>query len=179
MCFDIQLTPNTPDNRIANNQLQYCFNIVNSYDPNEKTVYPKTITSDGDWLTYTIQFQNTGNDTAYTVVVKDTLPQDLVAESSQYLAGSHKNIIQIKGQEVVFTFPRINLVDSATNEPLSHGWVQFKIKTKNNLPPTFNISNRAAIFFDFNSPIFTNYAVTTQPTGIQNLKNEIAFSVFP
>ena len=42
------------------------------------------------------------------------------------------------------------------NEPASHGFIQFKIKLKQNTPYWSTIKNTAAIFFDFNEPIFTN-----------------------
>ncbi|PSJ23904.1 hypothetical protein B7P34_36265, partial [Streptosporangium nondiastaticum] len=59
----------------------------NSFDPNIKEVYPTTISpNQSEWLTYTVHFQNTGNDTAYLVVLKDTLSQDLMPETFQYLA---------------------------------------------------------------------------------------------
>ena len=57
---------------------------------------------------------------------------------------------------LVFNFPNINLPDSNSNEPGSHGYVQFKIRAKNNIVIGDVLSNTANIYFDFNAPIITN-----------------------
>ncbi len=156
------LTAGGVDVNPANDSLTQCFTIQNSNDPNLKTVYPLTTVDTGaQWLTYTVNFQNTGNDTAYTVVVKDTLSQYVDASSFQYLASSHKAVIQLFGSAMTFTFPKINLVDSLHNEPLSHGWIQYKVKIKPHLPLTTQIKNTAFIYFDFNPAVVTNTTVNT------------------
>jgi hypothetical protein len=59
-------------------------------------------------------------------------------------------------------------VDSNTNEPLSHGFVRYRIQPKTNLSAGDSITNFAAIYFDFNEPVITNTAKTIiiLPTGI-------------
>jgi hypothetical protein len=57
-------------------------------------------------------------------------------------------------------------VDSFTNEPLSHGFVKFKIRLKEDVVIGDEIENTAFIYFDFNEPIQTNtvnskFGVTT------------------
>nr|MBP6625361.1 gliding motility-associated C-terminal domain-containing protein [Chitinophagaceae bacterium] len=54
-------------------------------------------------------------------------------------------------------------------------WVQFKIKVKSDLPFGSEIKNHASIYFDFNSPIFTNEAVNYIGT---NLKYEVGDKPF-
>ncbi|HTF81363.1 MAG TPA: hypothetical protein VL947_06555, partial [Cytophagales bacterium] len=54
-----------------------------SYDPNDKTVTPvgvgnESFTLKEDVLKYLIRFENTGNDTAYHIVIKDTLSNHLI-----------------------------------------------------------------------------------------------------
>jgi uncharacterized repeat protein (TIGR01451 family) len=157
----VTTTGNTDINP-TNDSLTQCFTVINSYDPNLKTVYPISAVDTGaQWLTYTVSFQNTGNDTAYTVIVKDTLSQYLDAASFQYLASDHNAVIQLFGNAMVFTFPKINLVDSLHNEPLSHGWIQYKVKTIPNLPIGTQIKNTASIYFDLNPTIVTNTTVNT------------------
>jgi hypothetical protein len=79
-----------------------------------------------------------------------------------------------------FNYPKIYLPDSTSNEPGSHGFVQYKIKTKNNLSLTDTIKNTANIYFDFNAPIITNttknYATVA---GINNIRNVNNFSIYP
>jgi len=57
---------------------------------------------------------------------------------------------------VEFSFKNILLPDSTTNEPLSHGFVSYKINQKEGLPENTTIENTAYIYFDFNPPIVTN-----------------------
>jgi uncharacterized repeat protein (TIGR01451 family) len=159
-CINVNVSTAT-DINLANNVLSQCFTIFNSFDPNAKEVYPATITSTGGWLTYTVHFQNTGNDTAYSITVRDTLSNAVDVGTFQFLASSHdKHFIQLKGNAVSFLFPQINLVDSATNAFGSEGWFQFRVKAKSNLVPQTAINNTAYIYFDFNAPIVTNTATT-------------------
>jgi len=57
---------------------------------------------------------------------------------------------------VEFSFKNILLPDSTTNEPLSHGFVSYKINPKIGLTENTTIENTASIYFDFNPPIVTN-----------------------
>jgi uncharacterized repeat protein (TIGR01451 family) len=143
-------------------QKTFCMTLTGSYDPNDKTSYPKgfganqLIEANQD-IEYMIRFQNTGTDTAFTVIVKDTLSSLLDALSIQPLASSHRyEWAVLKNNILQFTFPRILLVDSFHNEPQSHGFIKFHIKQKPNLAIGSTIYNKAAIFFDFNAPVITN-----------------------
>ncbi|MFH2095218.1 MAG: hypothetical protein ABIJ16_05920, partial [Bacteroidota bacterium] len=71
------VTPLTPDTNIINNYDTIEQVIVGSYDPNDKHVTPAGIGTEGivqhgTRLSYTIRFQNTGNDTAHTIIIRDT-----------------------------------------------------------------------------------------------------------
>ena len=166
-CFTTIITPSTPDINPYDDTLTACFTIVHSWDPNSKTVTPTSLGENADWLTYTIQFQNTGTDTAYNVVVRDTLSPYVDASSFQYIASDHKPLIQLTGNAILFSFPQINLVDSATNPPLSTGWMQYKVKSKPNLPTGTQINNTAYIYFDINPAIVTNTA--TSSVGVNSI----------
>jgi hypothetical protein len=78
-----------------------------------------------------------------------------------------------------FRFENILLPDSNTNEPLSHGFVRYKIKTWPTLVTGDTIPNQAFIYFDFNSPIATNTAKTAivLPTGMNETATS-SYSVF-
>jgi uncharacterized repeat protein (TIGR01451 family) len=159
-CITATIQPSTPDINPGNNTLTQCFVITGSYDPNYKAVSPIDTCDRGEWLTYTVEFQNTGTDTAYTVIVKDTLSQNIDASSFQYLASDHKAVIQLFGNAMVFTFPKINLVDSATNPALSTGWIQYRVRAKINLAGRV-IKNTAYIYFDNNPAVATNTVINT------------------
>lgn len=184
VCVTTIITPSVPDINPADDTLTQCYTVSNSLDPNLKSVYPTTLTPEGGWLTYTVEFQNTGNDTAYTVVVRDTLSQYVDASTFQYIASDHKAVIQLMGNAMVFTFPRINLVDSATNPPLSTGWIQYKVKAKANLPLNTQVKNTAYVYFDINPAIVTNTTVNMVDTvarvsGIKNVANLSSIHLYP
>lgn len=145
--------------------------VVFSWDPNLKECSSITMNEFGDiWptdleLDYTIHFQNTGTDTAFTVVVVDTLPAELDITTFRMGASSHPCTYTINGyngvNEVKFTFMNILLVDSTTNEPASHGFCQFTIDRFANLPIGTQIMNEANNYFDFNPAIVTNMDTVT------------------
>jgi uncharacterized repeat protein (TIGR01451 family) len=183
-CITVSVLPVAGDYNPSNNTLTHCFTIVGSYDPNEKEVDPvSTIDLTGNkWLTYTIHFQNTGTATAEHIYITDTLNSNLDLSTFQLLAYSHQPLVQIlEGGIARFNFPNINLPDSNTNEPASHGYIQYKIKVKDNATVGTQISNTAYIYFDFNTPVVTNTTINTvtNSVGITNLNNDLEVSIFP
>ena len=144
-----------------------CRTIIGSYDPNDKLVFPEGLTEvhyvkPGVPLEYTIRFQNTGNDTAFTVVVVDTLSQYLNVPSIELGAASHSHEFDITESGVLrWTFNNILLPDSNVNEAASHGFVKFKIRQQPDLAPETRIENNAHIYFDFNDAIVTPMAYST------------------
>jgi uncharacterized repeat protein (TIGR01451 family) len=168
----------------TNDTLEFCGLVNNSYDPNDKACFPNNTATPNTWLTYTVRFQNTGNDTAYNIIIRDTLDNNLDASSFTYLASSHNPQINLEGNATTFNFKNINLVDSFTNEPLSNGWLQYKVKTKATLQLNASIKNTAYIYFDFNDAIITNTTSNTYalgaPFGVGNIiNNKNNFSLFP
>jgi len=183
LCLDVVVTPTAGDNNVSNNTATYCFPIVNSKDPNMKEVSPvNSILPTEDWLTYTIHFQNMGNAPAIHIYVMDTLDNNLDESSIQILGSSHRMLTEIKGNIARFNFPNINLVDSATNEPESKGWLQYKIKKNTGLALGTQIKNTASIYFDFNAPVVTNTVTNTveEPSAVKENRNQMSdISVFP
>ncbi|PCJ66815.1 MAG: hypothetical protein COA58_04985 [Bacteroidetes bacterium] len=159
ICIKTKVTTSASDINSANDSLLFCGEIVNSYDPNDKAAYPGEVAIPDSWITYTIRFQNTGTDTAYHIIIRDTLSPFLDESTFTYLDGSVKPIISLTEGAILFNYPHINLLDSFHNEPESHGWVQYKIKTVANLPHFAVIDNTASIYFDQNSPVVTNTTI--------------------
>ena len=163
-----------------------------SFDPNDKTGYPlgignnHNITS-GQQIDYCIRFQNTGNDTAFTVVILDTIDQKMNIGTIQNLCTSHESTFEIlNGRVAKWTFSNIQLPDSTTNEELSHGWIKFRINQINNLLDGEQIKNKSYIYFDFNDPIITNQVFHTinnnfdiQQNGLNELFNFISIAPNP
>ncbi|RAR46639.1 putative repeat protein (TIGR01451 family)/predicted secreted protein (Por secretion system target) [Flavobacterium lacus] len=147
----------------------HCLEIIDSFDPNDKLVSPTGITENnyvkaGTVLDYMIRFQNTGTDTAYKVVIKDSLSVHLDPATIQWGISSHPYTVMIRGTvtpEIEFTFNDINLPHSAVNELGSNGFVKFKATTYNSLANGIVVDNNANIYFDYNFPILTNTAQVT------------------
>jgi len=115
----------------------------------------------GEELRYTIRFQNTGNDTAYNIVITDTLSPLLNLRTIRPLAYSHDHNMQIDGNEINFLFDNIYLPDSTTNEAASHGFVTFSVSALPGIQELDSVLNTAHIYFDLNKPIVTNTVKST------------------
>ena len=159
--------------------------IQGSYDPNDISVNKgsevlRAAIQNQENFDYTIRFQNTGSDTAFTVVVKDTLPSNLDLSSIQITNSSSPYLFTLKGNVATWTFKKINLPDSTTNEKASHGFVKYAIKPLSTVQINETIDNTAAIYFDFNTPVVTN-TVSTRVTNITGLEDELSnqFTLYP
>lgn len=142
-----------------------------SFDPNRKDGFP-TGYGEGNFIfptteiEYLIQFQNTGTDTAFSVIIRDTLDQWLDISTIKMGAASHPYRIEMLGADVLkFILSPIALPDSFVNEKASHGFVSFQVKPKPGSPLKTLIRNKAAIYFDFNAPVITNQTVHRIDTG--------------
>lgn len=171
-----------------------CRQIIGSYDPNDKQAFPRGIGEENfirstDEIEYLIRFQNIGNDTAFTVVIIDTLAADYL-DVTTFRSGvsSHPYQVELFGNGIVrWTFNDILLVDSTTNEPDSHGFVRFTIdQVADNIEGTV-IENRAAIYFDFNEPVITetifntisDFAFETVVGIYGHTDHQLALKVYP
>ncbi|MBO9699779.1 MAG: T9SS type A sorting domain-containing protein [Sporocytophaga sp.] len=138
-----------------------------SFDPNDKSVTPAGVgedhlTENNSPLSYMIRFENTGNDTAYTVIVYDTLDLNLNLSTFKVLGSSHPVITEISKEGVVtFHFEKIMLPDSKTDKEKGHGFIRFSVEPKKELKEGDIIKNSAGIVFDKNSPILTNTVFNT------------------
>jgi hypothetical protein len=159
------------DNTLSLNQ-----NVVNSYDPNDKTCLEGTVVGTdkiGQYVHYVIRFENTGTFAAQNIIVTDVIDTnkyDVTTLIPQL--GSHPFRTRIlQNNRVEFVFENINLpFDDANND----GYVAFKIKTKSTLVAGDTFSNSANIFFDYNYPIITNTATTLiQSLGLQETPNSV------
>lgn len=161
--FTTIMTPIAGDADTTNNVKYYSSPVVNGYDPNIKSVYPVGKCDVGyikqdQLLTYTVQFQNTGNSEAINIAVIDSLDTDLDVNTVRVVGRSHPMWTEVlPGNVLKFHFDNIQLPDSTNNEPESHGYVIFEVKPVSTLlNQNTEISNLADIYFDFNPPIRTN-----------------------
>jgi uncharacterized repeat protein (TIGR01451 family) len=150
-----------------------------AYDPNDKQVneegLPLSYDPNNYPLRYTIRFQNTGNDTAFQVIIRDTLSADLDWATFEPLSASHDYRIYFEADAGIinFRFAPISLPDSTINLQESQGYVQFSILPRPGLTANTLIDNQASIYFDFNPPIVTNTisTVVRQPTRTTTVDN--------
>lgn len=153
--------------------------ITGSYDPNNKTLNTtihnplNPLSPLENEIAYQINFQNTGNDTAFFIQIIDSISNSLDLSTFRAGASSHAFSWTISGPGILkFSFPSILLPDSTTNESRSHGFIKYYIRPKNNLATTAQIRNAAAIYFDFNVAVNTNavYYPNDLFTGLANTK---------
>jgi fimbrial isopeptide formation D2 family protein len=166
----------------SNNIYSTCGIVVNSYDPNYKEVSPAYEIDSNATLDYTIHFQNTGNDTAYKVILTDTIDSNLDLSTLNIKGGSHNFSTNVYDNRLLaFTFDQILLPDSGANQLASNGFVSYSIKVKSGTPIGTHISNKAYIFFDTNQPIITNATdnVIVAITAINELTIQDEISVYP
>lgn len=139
-----------------------CLQNVGSYDPNDKQAQPegygpKHYINEKTPLDYQIRFQNTGTDTAFRVVLVDTLSTGLNPNTIVMGAASHPYHWSLSENGILrIAFPGIELPDSLTNETGSQGFVRFRIEQQPGNTPGTRILNFADIYFDFNLPVKTN-----------------------
>lgn len=152
----------------ANNYSTDIALVVGAYDPNDKQVSPIGIREEGfilpttSTLDYKIRFQNTGNYPATYVVLRDTISSLLDLSQYRTLGFSHPFALTVEEDSImVFTFANINLPDSMSDPLGSQGFVEFQLGLQASLPVGTTIENGAAIYFDFNPPIFTNTVLNT------------------
>lgn len=162
VCYSFSTSPTLGDIDTSNNSVMRCYPVKSAWDPNFKDVNPigqgpTGIVLPGTEFTYTIGFQNTGNDTATDIYLIDTLDADLDINSLEILFASHPMQFSIiNGNILRFQFNHIMLPDSNINEMLSHGFVVYKIKHKNGIANGSQIFNTAYIYFDQNPAVVTN-----------------------
>lgn len=154
-----------------------------SYDPNDKQVFTASsedqfggmIYESDTTLFYQIRFQNTGTDTAFAVVIRDTLDETLDVTTIRPAISSHPYSLEFEGNNIlIFNFENILLPDSTTNLEESQGYVTFSIDRRLGLALGTTISNSAAIYFDYNLPVITNEVINilSEPVSVENLKNQ-------
>jgi fimbrial isopeptide formation D2 family protein len=182
VCFTYSVSPDANDINPANNTIYRCYEVRNSWDPNEKDVYPTGAVPQNTDFEYIVHFQNTGNDTAYNVSIVDTLDADLDFSTLRIIGASHNMSIDVIATNIIkFNFYNIMLPDSGANLAGSQGYVTYKIKANANVPAGTEWRNTAYIYFDFNEAIITNTTVNTLEvlTSIDKKSSANSISVSP
>ena len=180
VCVTVTLTSPDETGSLLNNQMNLCYAVGNSYDPNIKEVFPTVVLPGyNDYLTYTIHFQNTGTAPAINIRLTDLLDPLLDPSTFELMHASDPVESKIQHDSLSFRFDNIWLADSMSNEPESHGFVQYRIKPFSPLALGNTVENTASIYFDYNAPIVTNTAVTAVGYLSVNESTEINLEIYP
>lgn len=184
VCTEVIVVNSNPELDTSNNQFNFCYTVQNSYDPNSKDVYPL-----GDLpypfnetMDYIIHFQNTGTAPAINIRLRDTIDSDFDLSTLRVLSASHPFSMVVVDSIVDFHFPNIYLADSTSDEPNSHGYIHYQITPKLNLAPGVLLTNRANIYFDYNSPILTNMTINEivlNPNSINEQQEPAKLVLYP
>lgn len=170
---------------ISNNSSSLSQIIVGSYDPNDKSEAHggKIVFADftsNDYLTYTIQFENTGTYNAENVSIEDYLDAKLDETSIKMISASHGYTLNRVGNFLNWSFIGIDLPPSVVNTTTGKGYVSFQVKPKAGYAIGDLIPNTASIFFDFNPAIVTNTFSTEFVTSLSVAKFDHAvFTAYP
>ncbi len=145
-----------PNNNILPFYNIYCGIVRNSFDPNTKIVQPSgPLANRKERFRFRIDFQNTGTDTAFRVIVMDPISVNFDITSLQLLSSSHPYQFRIVNRNFIWEFNPILLPDSNVNEQASHGYVEFSLMADTNLLAGSVVENSARIYFDSNQPVAT------------------------
>lgn len=176
----------TPDNLDCNrldNVTNLHQDVVNSYDPNDKTCiqgqYIRDTLLDG-YLDYMIRFENTGSAEAVNIFIEDKIDRTKFDISSfNLIDASHPVEVLAREDKLTFFFNDIYLpFDDDNND----GYVIFEIKAKQTVEVGDTLSNSAEIFFDFNFPIITNMEesiIFTEKEEIDTNSNSEEYRIYP
>lgn len=162
LTFQTTITSTQEDETPEDNTFVLEVDVINSYDPNDKTcLQGNTIKLEqvGGYLYYLIRFENLGTANAINVVIKDVIDTNVFDVLTLIpLSASHNFETKIReNNQVEFIFENINLPYDETN---NDGYVLFKIKSLSTLQIADTINNQANIYFDYNAPVITNVETT-------------------
>ncbi len=187
-CYSVTFGPSPNcDNKESDTDTE-CQEIRGAYDPNDKRAFPLSGSDDytilpNEEIKYQIRFQNTGTDTAFNVFVEDVISPYLDISTFRKGQSSHPYELTIdERRKAIFRFDNIMLPDSNVNLEASNGFINYYISQKEDLDNGVHITNEAAIYFDFNEPVWTNrtdHEVDDGTSLVQETDSEIAFSLSP
>lgn len=178
------LLPMAGDETTQDNLFQFNQTVVNSYDPNDKYCLEGDVESSskiGDYLHYTINFENIGSAEATNIIVKDVIDTTKFDEKTlQVLNSSHPVRAKIKGNVAEFIFENIQLEAAGNGNGGGHGNILLKVRTRDALQAGDEVTNKAEIYFDYNAPIETDAARTIfQSLGTSEHFTDSSVSVYP
>lgn len=183
LMYQATINPTENEEVEINNLFNLNQEVVNSYDPNDKTCLQGSVATPdiiGEYVHYLIRFENLGTASAINVVVKDVIDTEKFDINTLEVSdNSHSFETRIRNtNEIEFIFEEINLpFDDANND----GYIAFKIKTLPTLEIGDVFENLAEIYFDYNPEIVTNTAKTTieSPANVEDSFFNATIKLYP
>ena len=166
--YTAEIIPDEAEYDMTDNHFLLNQEVVNSYDPNDKTCLQGNTLLDemiGSYVDYLIRFENEGTASAVNIRIEDEIDTTTFDLSSiRVTDASHPVEMSIEDRnKVQFIFTEIEL---PFDGDLNNGYVAFKIKTWPQLSVGDSLQNSADIYFDFNLPIHTDTTLTTVVTDM-------------
>jgi hypothetical protein len=185
--FIAEIQPVPGDVRWFNNRDTIIDVVVGSYDPNDIAVDIPVLqpsqTTTPPFLEYLIRFQNTGTYLASFIEIANPVSPLLDMNSFELIALSHPGTVNYlqHSRNLDFYFDNINLPDSTSDEPGSHGFIRYRVKPYPGLILGDTVFNYANIYFDYNFPVITNIATTVvdNPVGIYENAQSAKLLIYP
>ena len=142
------------------------------HDPNNKIGTQCLNGTNGEWVDYTINFENFGNGPAQNVVIVDNLSRLLNVETLTFTDAEYPYQYNLDGQKLTITFPDIQLpglgdINYTYTHDQASSYIKFKIQTISNQSLQC-IDNYAEIIFDNQPAIVTNTVLTCPPDLCNN-----------
>ncbi len=171
--------------------------IVSAHDPNAIAVSDNKVNYRSlgkKKLDYKVRFQNDGEGPANTIKVEISIPKGLKTDKVLPLdwypkcpicpeIPTSRSCLDTMFQDdlLTFTFKNIYLPGSSqkgvTDRDSTKGFIKYRIEPAKDMPKR-NFTSRAAIFFDKEKPVYTNFSKTKFKTGLSpGLK--IGYNAYP
>ncbi len=138
-----------------------CRLVVDAPSVNDKQAFPIGLKNEhfipkNTAIEYLIRFKNTNNSVISKVEIQDTISNFLAIESIEIGASSHNYNYNISGKGIL----QVNF-DDVKLQPAASGFVKFRIQQKTNNPNGVVINNNAAIIFDNQQVVISNFSKHT------------------
>lgn len=152
-------TPQTFNSPDGNSETVCCASMTVSPTRGDELNY----TLSNEVLEYTIFFENNTEDVIDTVVIRDTIHENLDIFKFRPIKASHdlSTLINIPKGYVEFTLADINLQPKQISHTGSQGFVTFTIQPKKGLPEESIATNKATVYFDHKPTFCTNTTMNT------------------
>lgn len=112
-------------------------------------------------LEFMIEFQNTGNDTAFTVSIVDSISQWLDVSSFEMIYSTHPLTTNISTDAITFLLDGIDLPDSSTDEIHSKGFLIYRIPQLQDNQAGVQIRGDAEIWMNGSGPVANDTCLLT------------------